>query len=56
MISRLQAVRAQLSPFVDELTKLGMTTSMAEIHERLYEAQRLQQHAVFKHVEETMEQ
>ncbi|XP_021379680.1 uncharacterized protein LOC110467090 isoform X2 [Mizuhopecten yessoensis] len=60
MISRLQALRGQLSPFIDEVTKVEMTMSMAEIHEQLCKAQKhcrqLEQLAVFGNSQETMEQ
>ncbi|XP_060079516.1 uncharacterized protein LOC132558918 [Ylistrum balloti] len=60
MISRLQSLRGQLSPFVDESTKVDMTMTMADIHEQLLMAQKhcrqLEQLAVFRNSQETMEQ
>ncbi|XP_069116366.1 uncharacterized protein [Argopecten irradians] len=60
MISRLQCLRGQLSPFVDEVTKVDMTMSMADIHEQLVKAQKhcrqLEQLAVFTSSQESMEQ
>ncbi|XP_033734673.1 uncharacterized protein LOC117323518 isoform X2 [Pecten maximus] len=60
MISRLQSLRSQLSPLIDEVTKVDMTMSMADIHEQLLKAQKhcrqLEQLAVFRNPQETMEQ